>query len=289
MARHVWQEHLVHGTEQPLDLAPPAGATGPGMNELDLQRDAGLLDLLRDEIATVVDVEHLGNAADWPSRIGLAPDRLVQRQRGVHGRRRVGRHHVAHHGTAVIVHHHRQPGPNLFAMRVQNEDVEHRMVGLPHFVGRDGVTSVHQLVPVTVGGRVGGDSDACSPNPARHVRNDRIAWLRRAMRVRLGRYLAMDGGDSWAGASGRQRADHGLQAGIELATGTGIAATRPFQTCNAAQPVGSEPAAQRALRHAGLGGKAGQGDVVLQMGLDRAEARGGRRRGEAGGCHGPDL
>ncbi len=76
VARHVGEEHLVHGTEQPLDLAPPAGATGPGMNESDLQRDAGLLDLFRDEIATVVDVEHPGNAADRPSRIGLAPDRV---------------------------------------------------------------------------------------------------------------------------------------------------------------------------------------------------------------------
>jgi hypothetical protein len=180
------------------------------VHEANLQRDAGLLDLRGDEIAAVVDVENLGEAADRPSRIGLAPDRLVKRQRGVRGRRRVRGRHVARDRAAVVVHHHRQPGPDRFAARIPNEDVEHGMVGLPHLVGRGRVAPVHEFVPVAVAGRIGGDGDPCGPNLARHVCDDGIARPSDTACPGLGRRLAMDGGDGCPGATGRRRTDHRL-------------------------------------------------------------------------------
>src|SRR5699024_12595186 len=46
--------------------------------------DGGVGELVTGEVAAVVDVEHVGQAAHRPGRVGLVPDRLAQRQGGVH-------------------------------------------------------------------------------------------------------------------------------------------------------------------------------------------------------------
>lgn len=131
--------------------------------------------LLGDEIRAVIDVELLGNAADDPFRVRLAPDRLPQRQRGVEGARRVEAQEVAGDCAAMIVENDGQPRAHRRAVVIEGEDIEHGMVRLPHLVRGRGFAPMHQLVLVAVRGRIGNDHDpACWYRP-HDTRDDRVA------------------------------------------------------------------------------------------------------------------
>lgn len=87
VSRNVRQEHVVDRAEEPLDLAAASGSSRPRVDQANLERDARLLDVCRDEVAAVVDIKLFGDAAHGPVRIILAPDRLAQGKRGIHGAR----------------------------------------------------------------------------------------------------------------------------------------------------------------------------------------------------------
>ena len=108
------------------------------MDQPDLEGDAGLGDMLGDEIATIIDVEDLRDAADRPIPTFLAPDRLAEGEGRAHGRRRVETQEIAGDGTAVVVDDHCQPGLARRSLLIKQDDVEERMIGLPHCIRRFG-------------------------------------------------------------------------------------------------------------------------------------------------------
>ncbi len=65
------------GAEQPLDLAPALRDAGGGVHELDVGVCADLGDVGAGEVGAVVAVEDVGQPADRPRWVGLAPDRLA--------------------------------------------------------------------------------------------------------------------------------------------------------------------------------------------------------------------
>ena len=69
--------------EQPFDLPPAAGFSGCAVDQLHLEVGAHLGDVGAGEVGAVVAVQHRRHPAHRPGRVGLAPDRLPQRQRGL--------------------------------------------------------------------------------------------------------------------------------------------------------------------------------------------------------------
>ena len=100
------------------------------------------------EIAAVIDVEHVRDAADGPGRVGLAPDRVAQGEAGVQHAGRAEEHAVSGNGAGVVVHHRGQPGAGRLAGLVEDEKVEEGVVRLPERVGRFGAVAVSQLEAV---------------------------------------------------------------------------------------------------------------------------------------------
>ena len=280
VTRDLRQEHVVDRAEEPLDLAAASGTSRPRVDQADLERDARLLDVLRNEVAAVVGIKLFGDAADGPVRILLAPDRLAQGERGVHGAWRCGGQEEAGDGPAVVVHHDGQPGADGLA-GVEHEDIEHGMIGLPHLVGRIGVAPMHELVAVAIGRCVRRDGDACGFDPAHNPGHHRIACAGKAPRLCFRLDLAMDGCRSRAGAPGRHASHQGLDLGGEPSRDPGIAAPCPLQPCDALRPPGRKPAAQGSFRNAAFGRNAGQRNVLFQMKLQKPETRDGLRGGKA--------
>jgi hypothetical protein len=54
------------------------------------------------EIAAVIDIEHVGDTADGPSRIAFPPDRVPERKTGVKDRRSAEKHHDARDGARIM-------------------------------------------------------------------------------------------------------------------------------------------------------------------------------------------
>ena len=104
------------------------------------------------EVAAVIDIEHVGDATHGPGRIGLAPDRLAQREAGLESGRCSKEHHGAGDGTGIVVHHGRQPGPDGLARLIKGEQVEQGVIGLPDRIGGRGAVAMDQLVAVAEGG-----------------------------------------------------------------------------------------------------------------------------------------
>ena len=84
MSGEICQELGVDGAEEPLDLPAALRASDGGVDQPDVQIYGGGGELVADEVAAVVDVEHVGDAAHRPGEVGLVPDRLPQRQGRVH-------------------------------------------------------------------------------------------------------------------------------------------------------------------------------------------------------------
>jgi hypothetical protein len=81
--RLVAQEELIDSPKDALDLASPARLASDREHQGDVQIGGNLLEVVRGEVAAVVGVERVRDAAHRPVRIPLAPDRLPQRERGL--------------------------------------------------------------------------------------------------------------------------------------------------------------------------------------------------------------
>ena len=68
-----------------------------------------LIEVLAGEVASVIDVEHVGDTADGPSRIAFPPDCLPQRKASVEYRRSAEKYHDARDSAGMIVHDGCQP------------------------------------------------------------------------------------------------------------------------------------------------------------------------------------
>src|SRR3954454_18457155 len=99
--------------------------------------------MMRGKVAAIVGIEHIGDAADAPSRILLAPDRLAQRERRLDGRGGLEVEGVSGDGTAVVVDDDRQPGLGGDAVLTDKQNIQERMIRLPDGVGMIGFAAVY--------------------------------------------------------------------------------------------------------------------------------------------------
>ena len=73
----------IDGAEEPLDLAAPLGPSDGREDEPQVQLDGGAFEVVAGEVGAVIDVQHVGDPAHRPCRVGLSPNRLPQRESGV--------------------------------------------------------------------------------------------------------------------------------------------------------------------------------------------------------------
>ena len=150
VALQLAQEHLVHRAEEAFDPPTPSRLAWDGEDQSDVQIRAHLFQVSRPEVAPVVGVEDIGDAAHTPARIVLAPHRLAKRERRVQGGRCFEREKVARHGAAVVVDDRGEPRLGGGTIRAHQQDVEQRVVGLPDGVGPICFPPVDQLERLTV-------------------------------------------------------------------------------------------------------------------------------------------
>jgi len=74
----------VDGAEEAFDLAAALGPSHGGVDDPDAQLDGGAFEVMAGKVGAVVDVEHVGYSTHGPRGVGLAPDRLPEREGRVH-------------------------------------------------------------------------------------------------------------------------------------------------------------------------------------------------------------
>jgi len=159
-----------HRPEEPFDLPAALGNPGCGVDQLHPGVGAHLGDVAGGEVGAVVGVERGRQPAHRPLRVGLPPDRLPQRQRGLHRGRCPDEHGVPGHRPGAVVEHDGQPRPHRPAPLVHDQHVELGVVDLPALVRVGGLPAHHQLEPVPVGG---GPPLRQRRHPRVHPRHDR--------------------------------------------------------------------------------------------------------------------
>jgi hypothetical protein len=107
--------------------------------------------MLGGEIAAAIGVERLGNPADVPARIVLAPDRLAQCQRGVQGGGGIEREEVARHGATVVVQDHGEPGLRRGLALTEGENIQETVISLPDRVGGLSFATTEEIEALLVG------------------------------------------------------------------------------------------------------------------------------------------
>jgi hypothetical protein len=145
VARQRRQAHLIDRVHVAFHLSPAAGLTWQGEHQPHAQVGGGLLHVPGSEIGAVVGVEHARDAADVPARLGLAPDRLPQRQGGLQRRRRAEVDRIPGNGPGIVVLDHGQPRPRRVTRRGHHPQVELGVIGLPDLVGTGCLPAVDQL------------------------------------------------------------------------------------------------------------------------------------------------
>ena len=230
-----------------------------------MEVDGGAGEVVADEVAAVVDVEHVRQAAHRPRRVGLVPDRLPQRQRSVHRRGRTEKDGVAADRAGAIVNDRRQPRPGGLAVGAHHEDVEQRVVARPHRIRVLGLPAQHQLVLVTVGPRaLQGESDH-SRIQGRHDRADHAVGRHRPPTGTADTGdPAVESGDRGAGFAQRQALDQPHEFRGKMVS-TGIRALSCAQARIPVNAVAGVPALQGAQPDPGLAGQGGQRDAVLDV------------------------
>jgi hypothetical protein len=151
IARKPAEKHLRQRFKEALNFPPAARLADRGENKPDFQVGRHLLQMLRGEIAAMIGVEHLGDAADMPAGLGLAPDRLAKRQGRLNGRRGGEKEQIAGDSAAVIIEDDGQPRLAGLVLVVFDQDLELGVIGLPGGVGRLGVPAMHEVEGVAVG------------------------------------------------------------------------------------------------------------------------------------------
>ncbi len=179
-----------------------------------MQVGGDLGEVVAGEVAAVVGVEHVGDAVHRPPGIGLAPDRLAQRQRQVQRRRCAEEHRVAGDRAGAVVLHDGQPRPGRGAVGVEDEQVEFGVVGLPDHVRALGLAAVDQFVAVPQRHRaVMGESEQVRVQLGDDRVHGAVGRDRPALRGRAPRDPAGDGGHRRPRSIQRQALDEPDQLG----------------------------------------------------------------------------
>ena len=251
--------------EEALDLAAALRHAGGGVDQLDAQVRGDLLEVVAREVRAVVAVEDLGQPADRPGRVGLAPDRLAQRQRGLQRRGRAEVDGVAGDRAAEVIEDRRQPRPRRAARVVEDHHVELGVVGLPDRVGCRGLAAKDQLEAVAVARR---PVVRERHEPGIERDDDRahrpVAGWRPATLTGHADRLAVDVRRRAARAPQRQPLDerHELR---RLAADVAVTPRHPRQTRQPGGSVTRQPMAGRARRDPGRCCRVRQRDAVLEV------------------------
>lgn len=105
------------------------------------------------EVAAMIDIEGIEDAADRPGRIGLPPNCLAQREAGIESGRRPQEDHGAGDDTGIVVYHRCQQRASRLPSFIQNKQVEHRVVGLPDGIRSMGTMPMDYLIAIAEGCR----------------------------------------------------------------------------------------------------------------------------------------
>ena len=147
------QQLSIKGAEQALNLASALWPADGGVDDAETETGSHLVEVMTGEVAAVIDVERVRDAANRPGMIGLAPGCMAQREAGVQHTRRVKEYGVAGDGAGVIVHDRGQPGAGGLAALIEDVEVEQRVVRLPDSIGCFGTEAVDHLKVVPERGR----------------------------------------------------------------------------------------------------------------------------------------
>ena len=228
--------------------------------------------MARGEVAAVVGVEPLRNAADRPARLALAPDRPSQRQRRLQRARGARRQMIRGDGAAMVVDDDRQPRADHRTCRVMHQDVELGVVGLPDLVRGCRFAPMQQLValPIGLGALVGehGHRRVHCPHGGMHRR---IARRRPTLLRDGGAHQAVNGRGRAAWPLQRQPLDDGDKLGRQASRLPTIAAPGSLQADQAMSTIAGQPTAQRRLRHARRARDRGECHLVVDDRPQQAE------------------
>jgi hypothetical protein len=80
VSTQIAEEHLIHGSEEALDFATTLRFNRCREYQPHLQIDGDLLQVFRNEVRTVIDIQNVGNPAHLPVSIDISPDYLPHRE-----------------------------------------------------------------------------------------------------------------------------------------------------------------------------------------------------------------
>jgi hypothetical protein len=106
--------------------------------------------MVRGEVASVIGVQDLWDAADNPTRILFTPDRLTQCQGCVQGGRRFERKEISGDSAAVVVDDDAEPRLGGRSVWTDQPNIEWRVVSLPDRIGTGSLAPMDQLKCFTV-------------------------------------------------------------------------------------------------------------------------------------------
>lgn len=130
------QEHFVQRPEDAFDATAAPRPTRKREDEPNPEVRSDLLQMMRREVAPVVDIEDVREPAHAPARVALAPDSLAQGQRCVQGGGVLEGEEVPGHRATEVVEDNGQPGLGNLSIRAHEQDVERCVVRQPECVRR---------------------------------------------------------------------------------------------------------------------------------------------------------
>ena len=237
-----------------------------------MQSRRDLVEMMAGEVRAVVDVKDVGHTADRPGGIGLAPNGVTQREAGVQHRRGADERQGAGHRARVVVEDDGQPWAHWLAGLIENENVQHGVVGLPDRVGRFGAVPMDQLIAVAKCCRpVQRQADHCRVELGEDRMHRAVGWHRPAFSLGDFGNPAVDQG------SGRARLlqPHTLDQHDEIGrqpVDAGIAANAAGQPCKAVASITRQPTLDRSDRNTGIARGARQRSISLQVRPEHGEA-----------------
>jgi hypothetical protein len=198
-------------------------------------------------------------------RVGLAPDGLAKRERGLQRGRGAQEHGVPRHGTRMIVDHARQPRAHRRPVRVEDQEIQLGVVGLPERIGPLGTVAVDQFETAAEGGlTLMSEDHQGGVQGSDDLIDAAVGGGRRLLRHGQGRDPPMDAGDGRGWLAQGESLDHLHPLRRQLPV-PAVGARRPCQSGPPLGPIPREPALRSPERDPRLARGLGQGHAVVQM------------------------
>src|SRR5947207_6421426 len=85
-----------------------------------------------------------------PTWIGFAPDGLVKGQCCLQGSGILKSQIISRNPATIVIENNGEPGLGEFALFVENQDRQERMIGLPHLIGEVCLVTIQQIKLLSV-------------------------------------------------------------------------------------------------------------------------------------------